>query len=625
MDRLPAVVRSPTVLAGTALSAVATVALIGYLNMPPDPGYVTVDRYGFGELDIAREMLPGLAFGIAGLMAWRRRPHNRIGPLMVLIGVAILLKGFQGIPIPPAVSLGIWASIGPGVLPAILLGVLVLAYPTGRLSSRIGRWWAAAAALFFFTVQLGWALFTPTTTDSTKCADCYPAFILGYDEYVRFNLRNLNMLIFAVLAVILVVLVARRWHRATSPTRRVMAPIWLAGSVVVVVALSSSILSASIRLDHTFGVHAIVPSLGNFLIGRIPFTMQDLLPWIVSASMLLVPAALMGGVMRSHLSLASVSALAIELGRPPHMRPPLLDSLRHALGDRSLDLVLWSRPIQAYVTPNGRPVESFGEDRDRAVTLLVGDDGPLAALAHDRALGEQRQVLDGVAAVARMAIENVRLHAEVEAQLAEVRASRQRIVSAADDERRRVERNIHDGAQQRLVTLSMALRLAQSRAADASPDVAATLADAEVELKQAIGELRELARGIHPAILTEAGLGPALDSLAEQAPLPVAVDTRLNERLSPLVEATAYFVVAEALTNVARHAAATTATVRASVADGVLSLRIADDGDGGADPMRGTGIRGLSDRLAALGGSLRISDAPDGGTRLEAEIPCASA
>lgn len=624
MDVLRGSVRSPGVLAGAAMTGVAAIALVGYLNMPADPSFVKHDRQGFGAIDIAREMLPAVAFGIAGLVAWYRRPRNRVGPLMVLIGVSILLKGFQGVPIPAVVSLGIWSSVAPGVLPAILLGVLVLVYPTGRFSSRIDRWWAAAGAVFFVTVQLGWSLFTPTTRDSRMCGDCWPALILGYDEYVRLNLRNLSMLVFAALAIILIVLAARRWLQASPPARRVMAPIWLAGPVVAVVSLTSSIVTASIRFESSFVGYVFVPSLGDFLIGRVPLTVQALLPWFVSASMLLVPAALLWGLLRTHLSQAVVSALAIELGRPAHVRRPLVHSLRRALGDRSLDLVFWSRPTQAYVTPDGLSVALPNGNPDLTVTRLEGEEGPLAAMIHDRALAEQRQLIDGVSAVAQLALENERLHAEVKAQLEEVRASRQRIVSAADEERRRVERNLHDGAQQRLVSLSLALSMAHAKAAAASPEVAATLSEAEAELRQAIGELRELARGIHPAILTEAGLKQAIESLAEHAPVSVAVDAQLNGRLPPVIEATAYFVIAEALTNVARHAGGTAAAVQVTTVGDQLHIRVADNGRGGADPDRGSGIRGLADRVAALGGSLRVTDAPDGGTRLEAQIPCAS-
>jgi signal transduction histidine kinase len=244
-------------------------------------------------------------------------------------------------------------------------------------------------------------------------------------------------------------------------------------------------------------------------------------------------------------------------------------------------------------------------------------------MIHDPALSDQRALVDGVGAVAHLALENERLQAEVKAQLEEVRASRERIASAADAERRKVERDLHDGAQQRLVSLSLALGMARRKAAEDAPEVAATLEQAEGELKQAIAELRELARGIHPAILSEAGLGPALESLADHSPVTVSVESDLDgRRLPPLVEGTAYFVAAEALTNVAKHASASRVTLTATVVDGWLRLVIADDGIGGADPERGSGLRGLADRVAALGGRLRIEGGSSGGTRLEVEIPC---
>jgi signal transduction histidine kinase len=245
-------------------------------------------------------------------------------------------------------------------------------------------------------------------------------------------------------------------------------------------------------------------------------------------------------------------------------------------------------------------------------------------MIHDAALSDQRALIDGVSAVAQLALANERLQAEVKAQLEEVRASRERIVSAADAERRRVERNLHDGAQQRLVSLSLALRMAQARATDASPEVASALAEAEAELKQAIGELRELARGIHPAILTEAGLGAALESLADHTTIPVSVQNSLDDvRLPERVEGTAYFVAAEALTNVSKHASASHVSLSAELEGDTLRLVISDDGVGGANPGAGSGLSGLVDRVAALGGRLRIEDGDSGGTRLEAEIPCA--
>jgi signal transduction histidine kinase len=228
--------------------------------------------------------------------------------------------------------------------------------------------------------------------------------------------------------------------------------------------------------------------------------------------------------------------------------------------------------------------------------------------------GEEARLLDDLASQAGLVLRNVRL-------IEELKASRQRLVSAQDQERRRLERDLHDGAQQRLVTLSLALRLARERAAGMDGELAGEIEEAEGELKRSLAELRELARGIHPAVLTEGGLPAALASLAERAAIPVAV-RRVPEARFPLpVEATVYFVVSEALANVAKHAQASAASVDAHLSDGRLLIEVADDGLGGASSDGGSGLRGLVDRVAAVGGDLRVISAPGEGTRVLAEIP----
>jgi PAS domain S-box-containing protein len=204
----------------------------------------------------------------------------------------------------------------------------------------------------------------------------------------------------------------------------------------------------------------------------------------------------------------------------------------------------------------------------------------------------------------------------------ELRASRARIVQATDAERRRLERDLHDGAQQRLVALSLSLRLIRSRL-EAEPQDAAVLLDESIEeLAGATSELRELARGIHPAILTDRGLGAALKALGARAPLPVGVDSDVTERLPPPVEAALYFVAAEALTNVARYASATRAEVRVRRGASTVTVDVSDDGVGGADPLGGSGLRGLSDRIAALDGVIEVTSPPGEGTIVRAAIPC---
>ena len=212
------------------------------------------------------------------------------------------------------------------------------------------------------------------------------------------------------------------------------------------------------------------------------------------------------------------------------------------------------------------------------------------------------------------------LDAELRARLEELQASRARLVEAGDAERRRLERDLHDGAQSRLVALALLLRSARSRAGD-DPELAALLDRAEQELQTSLSELRELARGIHPAVLTERGLEPALEALASRAPVPVTLESDARERLPGPVESAAYFVVSEALANVAKYASATHATVAVRRVNGRVTVEVSDDGVGGADAAQGSGLRGLADRVAALDGTLSLESPEGRGTRLRAEIP----
>jgi signal transduction histidine kinase len=245
----------------------------------------------------------------------------------------------------------------------------------------------------------------------------------------------------------------------------------------------------------------------------------------------------------------------------------------------------------------------------------------VGAIVHDASLREDPALVRSVAAAAGLALQNERLEAELRARVEDLRASRARIVEAGTHERRRLERNLHDGAQQRLVALSLALRLAQANVRKKPEETERLLGAAQEELNLALGELRELARGIHPAVLSDRGLGPALEALAGRAPIPVALEQLPADRLPEPIEAAAYFVVAEALTNVVKYAHANEATVRVIRRNGAAVVEIADDGIGGADPARGTGLRGLVDRVAALDGSMVIDSPAGAGTRLRAEIP----
>ncbi|HEY4608829.1 MAG TPA: histidine kinase, partial [Ilumatobacteraceae bacterium] len=279
----------------------------------------------------------------------------------------------------------------------------------------------------------------------------------------------------------------------------------------------------------------------------------------------------------------------------------------------------------AFVEERGVRVDPEHVGAHRATTVIEREGEPFALLVHDEALLEDPGLVNAVVAAIRLTSDNELLQCELRAQLAEVAASRSRIMEAGDLERQKIERNLHDGAQQRLVTTALSLRLAEAQLSDSSdPRVNEILSKAIAQLAEAITELRDLGRGIHPAVLTEFGLGPALNSLANRVPLSVDLQVDVPSNLPYAVSSTAYFAVSEALTNVVKHANATTVSVRATVCHDFLRVEVADDGSGGADVDAGTGLSGIADRIATVGGSLRIESPIGDGTRFALELPCAS-
>jgi signal transduction histidine kinase len=287
--------------------------------------------------------------------------------------------------------------------------------------------------------------------------------------------------------------------------------------------------------------------------------------------------------------------------------------------DESLVLAFWLPERACHVDADGATIEL--DDRPgRAVSVIEHNGQRLAAIIHDPAVLDDPVLVDAVSAAAGLALENARLQAELRAQLNEVRASRARIVEAGDAERRRLERDLHDGAQQRLLAIRLALQLVRGQLADEGATADELLDEADTEVVAALEELRSLARGIHPALLTEEGLDAALAALARRVPVPVHLDV-CPERLPALVEATVYFVASEALANVVKHAHATRATVDVTRANGQVAVAVTDDGVGGADP-NGAGLHGLRDRVETLDGQLRIDSVPGQGTRVTVAIPC---
>ena len=388
-------------------------------------------------------------------------------------------------------------------------------------------------------------------------------------------------------------------------------PLLIAGLCVVAIvplALLAEILSLGVQGVAGLGT---IDYLGPWRLG----------PALGLVLLALVPAAAV-------LAIATFDALytvlctigrALLAPRAP-ASGPVRELLAESLGDRSVAIAYWLPDREAFVDEAGRPVALPEPGSGRAWTAVEQDGRRVAAIVHDAALDTSPELVEAAAAASSLAIDNERLKADLRARVEDLRVSRLRIVEAADEARRRIERDLHDGAQQQLLALALELRVLRSSISD--PEAGPLVDGLAVRLEAALRDLRELARGIHPAILTRSGLDPAIASLAERSPVPVDVQSAIDGRLAPAVEAAAYFVVAEALTNVARYAEAARARVELrGDGNGGIVVVVADDGVGGADPNAGSGLRGLQDRLAVVDGVMAIDSPPGAGTRLEATIP----
>jgi signal transduction histidine kinase len=407
-----------------------------------------------------------------------------------------------------------------------------------------------------------------------------------------------NLLIVVVFGALCVVL-ARRWRRASRLQRRALAPILATGLGLAVEGVLVGALSAA---EWTGAADAVT--------------------WITFATVAAVPIAFLAGLARSHVYRTGAIARLVERLGGRLGGAELREALARALGDPTLELAFWLPAERRYVDAAGHAVALPEAGSARAVTPIEEAGEPVAALIHDAALREEPELVRGVGAAAALALQNERLEAELNRRLEELRSSRSRLVAVGDAERRRLERDLHDGAQQRFVALGLRLRLARNQLVDDAPP-AALLDTAMEELAVGLKELRELARGIHPAILTDGGLDAALRGLVARAPVPVTVLEVPADRLPPPVETAAYFLIAEALTNVAKYANATAATVRVARVDGVALVEVCDDGVGGADEAAGSGLRGISERIAGLDGKFELDSPAGRGTILRARLPCA--
>jgi signal transduction histidine kinase len=525
---------------------------------------------------------------VAGLIGWNRRPESRVGPLLVIAG----LLRFAFVLGATGASALFTISILVGENYSNVLAHALITFPSGRVQNR----WERVLVIGVYTLGiLGYTVvqfFDPYT--QCECPDNY-ALIYSSPAAVE-GLESVTTFLSLFLASAFLWYAVRKFRRATPAGRHSLAPVYLVGATGGLFSLVSE--AGDLWFTH------VIESPGWF--------------WLTQVVTIAVPIGFLVGLLRTRMVRSAVGDLVVELGTATHEPGALADALADRLRDPSLQIAY--RVGDGFVDEEGRPFDLSSEGEGRAVTLVEADGETIAALVHDEFIRHEPELVEAAVAAARLAIANERLRAEIRAQLEEVRASRQRIVEAGDRERRRVERNLHDGAQQRLVTVSLALGMLRERVGT-DPEMAEAVDGAAAELKDAIAELRELARGIHPAILTEDGLEAAVGSLAERSPVPVTVTSELDGRLSETVEAAAYFVVSEALANVAKYAHAHSASVDITRRNGTLSVSVTDDGVGGADAARGSGLLGLSDRLAAVGGVLQVESQPQRGTRVTAEIP----
>ena len=511
--------------------------------------------FGWGD---PRHWVPDLVTGwtliACGLVAWSRRPESRSGALMAATGFSWFLGNFATSGVAPVDWVGAHALYlyrGP-------LIHLLVAYPSGRLSSRLDR----AAVAFGYAA----AVVTPAW---------------------RSEIATI------VLAVLLVAVCALSYSRAVGPARRARLLALPAAAALGLVLAGG----AAARLAVPAG-DASDPSL-----------------LALEATLCALAVGLLAGLLAPSWERAAVTDLVVELGES--RSGTLRDELARALGDPTLAVGYWLPNDGAFVDSAGRRLALPDPGSERSVTMIEGEGGPIAALVHDMAVLDDPSLLEAVSSAAQLAAANARLQAEVRGQLAELRASRRRILEVGDEERRRLERRLREGAELRLERLAEQLRGAR---VSARSEAGVSIGWIEAQLARALEELRQLAHGLHPRVLAEAGLPGALASLAEQAPVPVDVAAPAT-KLPAEVEAVAYFLCSEALANVAKHASASGVTISVTTGDCRVRVQVEDDGLGGADLAGGTGLRGLADRVEALGGTLHVESPAGGGTRLTAAIP----
>ncbi len=520
------------------------------------------------------------AYTLCGVVAWWRRPTSRLGPLMILTGFCALATTLTWSSAAVAQTVGQALDL----LPLVLIVHVFLAFPSGRARPWPDRVLVTVGYIAAVGGQLA-VMMLGGPDDSS--------LLTIVDKPMAANLvHNTELVIISAVALAGVALLTVRRRADGRPLRRSLALLvdsFAVGLVMIAVLLVVGVFGGP--------VFSSVQQVSIGLLG-------------------LAPVAFLAGLLHARLARTAVGDLILELRADP---ANLRSSLSRALRDPSLRLAYWLPQFGSWADQDGRPVELPTDSRQ--VTAIERGSQHSAALIHDPALRDEPELLDAVCAAAAIALRTGRLEAELRASVEELRGSRERVIAAGQEERKRLERDLHDGAQQRLVALSLSLGVLQARL-DPDSDANAQLVQARQEIGASLAELRTVARGLHPAVLSAHGLAVALESLAACAPVPVRLTVDVEGRVAEAVEVATYYVVSESLTNIGRHARAASATVDVTRVDDRMIVEVVDDGMGGADVERGTGLRGLADRVEALGGRLQVWTPRGSGTRVRAQLPC---
>ena len=519
---------------------------------------LTAEWVGFGW-DDPRHWVPDLAVGWTLIGCGLVASRRRPESHTGPLMVATGITWFFGNFANVGVAAVAWAATHLVYLYRGPLVQLVLAYPSGRPGSRLVRG----------AVALGYAAAVITPIWQSAGATI-------------------------VLAGLLVAVCAREYVRAVGGARRAR-----------LIALQAA-AGLSLVLAGTAAARLLLP----------PEQVSGPSLLVYEVALCVLTGGLLAGLLVAPWQRAAVADLVVELGEV--RSDTVRGELSRVLGDPSLEIGYWLPDRAAFVDAEGRVLSLPGPGSGRSVTTVEREGQPVAALVHDPAMLEDPGLLEAVTSAARLAASNARLRAEVQDRVVELAASRRRIMAARDEERRRLEHRLREGTERRLGELADTLRRGRQFASGARTRDG--MARAEDQLARTLEELRRLAHGLHPRVLSEHGLAGALAVLAKDLSLPVEIKIS-DDQLPEWAAVAVYFVCAEALTNVAKHAAAAHVAAAVTFSDGRVRVEIADDGIGGADPAHGSGLRGLADRIETLGGKLKVESTSGHGTRLAVEIP----